>query len=220
MKKIIILLGVPGSGKGTQAKLLASRYGYAHISTGDLLRALIGRRDLDMELSNALKAVKSGNLVDSKIIYRFVFEEIEKYINIGNGVVLDGAIRTVEQASEYQKFFKEKGIDNEVIVIELALEDELSMKRLTKRKVCEVCGYIIPYSIDNEKKTECEKCGGKLVVRTDDTFEIIQKRIQEQGNVALQPISTYYKALGILNVVDGSQSILDVDAKVISILEA
>ena len=220
MKKIIILLGIPGSGKGTQAELLASRYNYKHISTGNLLRALDGKENLDEELQKAMKAVHAGHLVDSKTIYRLAFEEIEKHLKEGSGIFLDGAIRSAEQAAEYQKFFVEKGLQDEVVVVELTLDDETSFKRLTKRKVCESCGHIIPYSPDNDKKTTCEKCSGNLMVRSDDVPEIIKQRIEEQGNKALKPIVDFYKDLGVLSVVDGSQSISQVDKEVMEILES
>ncbi len=219
MKKIIILLGIPGSGKGTQARLLIDRYNYGHISTGDLLRALFKRGNLDDELANALEDVKAGRLVKSEVIYRLAFEEIEKFLEQGDGVVLDGAIRTVEQAKAYQDFFVSKGLESEVVAVEMKLDDDMSFKRLTKRKQCDSCGHIIPYSLENDKKVLCEKCSGKLVARSDDTPEIITQRIKEQGNTALAPIVDYYKEIGVLVSVDASLSIPDVDKQFVAILE-
>jgi adenylate kinase len=220
MKKIIILLGIPGSGKGTQARKLSTAYGYGHISTGDLLRALDADPNADPKDKEMLEAMKRGDLVADELIYKLAFREIETYVDKGDGVVLDGAIRNVEQAKRYQDFFASKGLENDVIVIDILLDDETAWKRMTKRKVCEDCGHIIPYSVDNELKKTCSECGGRLTIRKDDNPETIKKRLKEQGNDALRPILDFYRGLGILETVDGSQSIDKVDEDVTSILEA
>jgi adenylate kinase len=219
MKKIIILMGIPGSGKGTQARLLIERYGYAHISTGDLLRALAVDPDADPVEKEMLEEMNAGRLVADKLIYKLAFREIEMQLEAGKGVVLDGAIRNVEQAKAYQDFFESKGLVAEILVIEIALTDDIGHKRMTKRKVCSVCGHIIPYSPENEKKTACEKCSGELIVRKDDNLETIEKRLKEQGNEKLQPILSYYKELGELVSVDGSKMIKEVDDEVEAVFE-
>lgn len=211
-------MGVPGSGKGTQAKRLAARYGYAHISTGDLLRALAVDPNADPKDLELLEQMKAGNLVDSNLIYRLGFQAIENNVRDGKGVVLDGAIRSVEQAEAYQKFFEEKGLEQEVTVIEIALDDETSFNRLTKRKVCSACGQIIPYSQENEVKTVCDACGGQFTVREDDTADVITKRIKEQGNEKIQPILAYYKERDLLQQVDGTKEIEAVEEDIIRAL--
>ncbi len=218
MHKIIILMGIPGSGKGTQARLLAERHGYAHISTGDLLRALDADPDADPQDKAMLEDMKAGRLVADTLIYKLAFGAIKEYIAAGKVVVLDGAIRSVDQAKAYQTFFEEEGLTEEVLVIEIALTDEIGRNRMTKRKVCSQCGNILPYSEENEKKTACEKCGGALKVRKDDNPETIEKRLKEQGNEKIQPILEYYKELGVMQTVDGSQQIPDVDDDVEEIL--
>lgn len=218
MKQIIILLGVPGSGKGTQARLLVDRYDYGHISTGDLLRALAEDDAADPADKQMLQDMKEGKLVADTLIFKLAFAVMEKYFAEGCGVVLDGAIRSVEQAKAYQNFFKEKGKEKDVIAVEMKLDDETSFLRLSKRKVCESCGNIIPYSPDNDAKTICDQCGGNLVVREDDNPETIRKRIEEQGNNRLAPIVSYYEDLGLLYRVDGSKAIPDVDDQIEDIL--
>lgn len=210
-KKIIILLGVPGSGKGTQARRLAEEYGFAHVSTGDLLRALETDENADVADKQKLADMKAGKLVADDLIYKLAFAAMNKHLNDGRGVVLDGAIRSVDQARAYDEFFAGHGLRDDVLAIELALDDETSFKRLTKRKVCNACGHIIPYSPDNELKTVCEKCGGELVVRADDDPEIIKKRITEQGNVALRPVAEYYEKTGRLRKVNGEVGIGEVE---------
>ncbi len=218
MKKIIILMGVPGSGKGTQAKILRETLGYTHISTGDLLRALQSDPHADPADLRALADMKAGRLVADSLIYKLAFREIQKSVQIGGGVVLDGAIRSVAQAQAYQDFFADMGLLDEIIVMNLALSDETSWKRLSKRKVCEQCGNIIPYSLENDQKTLCEKCGGLLIVRADDSPEVITKRIKEQGNRVLQPILEYYRQLGLLQEVDAEKTISEVDVEVMKVL--
>ena len=105
IKKIIILLGIPGSGKGTQAMRLVERYGYTHISTGDLLRGLQGKNDLDDELQEAVHTMLEGKLVKDDVVYRLGFDAIRNALDAGNGVVLDGVVRNRAQAERYQKFF-------------------------------------------------------------------------------------------------------------------
>ena len=205
--QIIILLGVPGSGKGTQAKKLKDDFGFAHISSGDLLRALASDENANPILKEKLAAMKAGKLVANDLIYTLVFGEIEKQIASGKNVVLDGAIRNVEQAQKFDEFFAEKELSESVVVVEFTMPDELSLMRLTKRKNCSVCGHIIAYSPDNDAKTVCEKCGGALVVRTDDTPEIALKRIAEQGNAVVAPVREYYVEKGNYIEVDAVQDI-------------
>src|SRR3989338_1147823 len=124
MKKIIILMGVPGSGKGTQAKKIAKKYNYGHISTGDLLRALDNNQSADPEDKKKLAEMKAGRLVADDLIYKLAFREMDGYLDAGRGVVLDGAIRNVEQAKKYQEYFVGKKLKDEVLAIEVALSDE------------------------------------------------------------------------------------------------
>lgn len=193
-KKVIILLGVPGSGKGTQAKKIAERYGFAHISTGELLRALSSDPAADPKDKRRLEAMKSGRLVPDSLIYTLMFREIDKYLAAGRGVVLDGAIRSVVQAEAFQKFFTEKGVAHEVIVIELALSDEAIRQRL-----------------------EARIASG--AARADDNPEVMADRIREQGNIALRPIAEYYDRLGVLHRVDGSQQVQTVAEEIYQLLD-
>ena len=211
-------MGVPGSGKGTQARIMKQKFNYGHISTGDLLRALDADPNGNPEDKKMLAGMKTGKLVPDSLIYKLVFQEIEKYLDNNQGVILDGAIRNIDQAKKYQEFFIGKGLADEVIVLEIKLSDETSWNRLTKRKVCPTCGFILPYSPENELKTVCPECGGELIIRKDDDPEIIKKRIQDQGNQAIAPILNYYRDLGILVSIDGEKNIDRVDEEVCKIL--
>lgn len=220
MKRIIILLGIPGSGKGTEARLLKERYGYEHISTGDLLRALEVDPDADKEDIEKLADMKAGRLVDDSLIYKLAFRAISSALEKGSGVLLDGAIRTVVQAKAYDEFFSSIGVENDVMALVLDLSDEMARNRLLKRKVCSVCGNIMPYVKDKETEVVCPKCGGDLVIRNDDNASTIEKRLADQGNTMLSPIVDYYEECGVLVRVDGSRAIEVVDAEVVSVLES
>lgn len=219
MKSIIIILGIPGSGKGTEARLLKEHYSYTHISTGDLLRALEIDPTGDLDDKAKLADMKAGKLVDDSLIYKLAFRAIESSLNNKKGVVLDGAIRTVQQAQAYDDFFKSIGKDNDVVTIVLELSDDLARKRLLKRKICTVCGHIIPYTKENDLLTICSECGGELMVRHDDNKETIEKRLRDQGNEMLAPIVKYYNERGILVAIDGSRAIDAVDVSVCEVLE-
>lgn len=218
MKKIIILIGPPGSGKGTQAKRLAAKRNYGHISTGDLLRALAGDSAAPAEDKQALENMKSGALVADGLIYKLAFRAMDKFLDADAGVVLDGAIRNVEQAQKYQEYFEQKNLAGEVLAIEVALTDEESFNRLTKRRMCANCGEIIPWLESTKDLAACPKCGGELVFRADDNEQVIKERIQKQGNEALAPIVGYYDSLGLLEKVDGMKSIDEVEKEIASAL--
>jgi len=190
MKKVIILLGIPGSGKGTQAMRLVDTYNYAHISTGDLLRGLKDRTDLDEQLQEAVNTMLTGKLVKVDVVYRLGFDAIRDALDAGKGVVLDGVIRTPAQAKRYHTFFEDMGVSSEVQVIEIALDDEHSFDRLRAR-------------IEGGNQS-----------RPDDTPEILRERIKVQGNTALAPIREFYQAHNLLVIVDGSQSVDRVEASI------
>ena len=218
MKKIIIFIGPPGSGKGTQAKLIAKKYNYHHISTGDLLRALLGDQNADPREKQAAEPARRGEMVPDWLIYRLVFEDVSKHMTTGRGVVLDGAIRNLEQAKEYEKFFEEKQIADQVMTVEVKLDDGESHARLTKRRMCKKCEAIIPWLPVTRDITVCPHCGGELAARPDDTPEVIKERIKKQGNEALKPILEYYRKLGELRVVDGMGSIEEVERQIEDII--
>lgn len=201
MKKIIILLGVPGSGKGTQAKRLAARTGYAHISSGNLLRTLESAPGVSSSEREKLQAMKDGKLVSSDFVFEVTAREIAHRLDDGQGVVLDGVSRSLEQAQMYQGFFEGRGAADDVVAIEIALSDEQAVQRLSTRLEYAKQGMAVPGTAVEE-------------VRKDDDPEVVRQRIAEQGNVALSPITGYYASLGQLVRVDGSKSIDEVEADV------
>ena len=211
-----MFFGPPGSGKGTQAKLLAASTGYRHISTGDLLRDLKTKSNLSNDEKIALSHMDRGELVPSYLIYKLAFAEIENALKNTPGVILDGAVRSLEQAREYEKFFEQNGWVVQVQALSINLTDEESFERLTKRRVCSKCGQIYIY---NENLNEiCQECGGAVVVRSDDDSKSVKERLNVQGNTALKPILEYYNNLGVLKNIDGKNGIENVQEQILKAL--
>ncbi|OGH69040.1 MAG: hypothetical protein A3D53_02545 [Candidatus Magasanikbacteria bacterium RIFCSPHIGHO2_02_FULL_45_10] len=204
MKKIIIVIGPPGSGKGTQAKKIAEKYDYKHISTGDLLRRLEKSPAVSQAAQAAIDAMKSGQLVSDLFIYKLVFGEIQKYLSQGQGVVLDGAIRSPEQAKEFDIFFKKNNYQSDVLILDITLSEQETLNRLANRRGCDKCGEIISGAASAEV---CPKCRGKLAKRADDDLKTIRERIALQGNKSLQPIRDWYLKQGSLKMINGEQPI-------------
>jgi adenylate kinase len=212
-KDIVILMGVPASGKGTQARRIAQQFGYAHISTGELLRALEEDPDANASDLKQLEEMKAGGIVEKELIFKLVFSAIQKSIKAGHGVVLDGAIRTLEQAKGYKAFFDEHNLDNRLIVIEVAISDEESLDRLSRRLAYAKKGEVVPALRNFTSGVFVEK------ERKDDDPEIVKNRLKEQGNDALAPILAYYRDLGILVSVDGMKEIDVVEEQIQKILK-
>jgi adenylate kinase len=218
MKKIIILLGIPGSGKGTQAKRLALRYGYTHISTGDLLRAFANDPTGSSEDREQLRRMKEGKLVSDDLVYKLAFRAIEASLARGAGVVLDGAIRTPEQARGYATYFGAEGLVDEVVALEILLTDEEGMDRILKRRVCEACGSIVPFTGETSTLVVCEKCGGNLIRRGDDTLLTVTERMRVQGNSSVAPVREYYQSENRYLSVDGTRDIDEVEQEILRAL--
>lgn len=214
MKKIIILFGPPGSGKGTQAKRLAAKFEYGHISTGDLLRDLQAQIEIEPDEKVALADMNTGKMVPDWLVYRLAFKASEDHLNRGEGVVFDGAIRNTGQAAVFQEYFNGKNLTQEIAAVEIALSDAEAYNRLTKRRVCKQCGELIPWLPAFYDVKECPKCGGELMARADDAEAAIKRRLAEQGNAALAPIREYYKKLGLLKIVNGNQRIEEVEKEI------
>ena len=201
--KNLILIAVQGAGKGTVAKKLSEKYGYIHISMGDILRE---RASVGDELGTKIKnMIDNGIFVPNDIIY----EAIEYKITTPeceSGYILDGFPRNLEQAEGYDKLLKKLNKDLG-IVINLVLPEELLTKRIIGRRICKNCGEI--YNIYNPQMTPskegiCDKCGGELYQRDDDNMEAMKTRIDTYYKVT-SPLIDYYKEKNILYEVDSSE---------------
>ncbi len=213
--KIIILMGPPGSGKGTQARLLAEKLGFQHLSTGALLRSILNNKQADNETLQEAEKIRQGSLVADRLIYKLVFPIIEKKLKEGGGVILDGAIRNIVQAEEYGNFFSKHNLWPDVKAIWIELSEENSLDRLTARKECKKCGTAMPYSLETKDLKVCPKCGGQLEKRSDDQeTAILKKRLVEQGRGAHESIISFFSDRNVLTEIDGHGTIEEVFAKI------
>ena len=185
----ISLLGAPGSGKGTQAKLLSEYYGIAHISTGDLFRRAISE---NTPLGKQIKKYMS-TLVPDEIVIKLVEERISQD-DCANGYILDGFPRTINQA---QLFLKSNKLDH---VIYLNVDKQEVVSRIKDRLTCPKCSSI--YIRSTHKSTKCSKCNTELVVRDEDKF--IDERI-DTYNSQTYPLVEYFDKLGILIAINGKE---------------
>lgn len=203
--KNIIFLAVQGAGKGTYAKLLKEKYGYAHISTGDILRERAAVADeLGKEIKNK---IDNGIFVSNDIIYEAIEYRITQE-DCKNGYILDGFPRNLEQAQGYDKILKKLGKELG-IVINLTISDEVLKERIIGRRICNGCGAIYNIYIEESKSKQegiCDKCGNKLYQRADDNEESMNTRIKTYYEVTT-PIIEFYKQKGVLKVVDSGQGI-------------
>jgi adenylate kinase len=208
----IIIFGAPGVGKGTQAKILASKLNVAHISTGDILRAAIkNKTELGMK---AKSIVESGGLVPDEIVAGMLKEALKEE-RCKNGFILDGFPRTVNQAKILDNIFEDLGKER-IDLIKLNAEDQVMVNRISNRMVCSSCGNIAVKSdvTDNYVCPVC-KSTNSYMTRNDDTEEVIKNRLKlyhEQTS----PVFEYYKNKANIIEVDGTMPIEQVTEGILS----
>ena len=196
----IIMLGAPGAGKGTQAKMIAEKYSIPHISTGDIFRANIKN---GTELGKKAKSyMDKGQLVPDELTLDLIMDRF-KQDDCKNGYVLDGFPRTIPQAEALDTALKAKG-EKVDFAIDVDVPDENIVKRMGGRRACVGCGatYHVVYS-PTKVEGVCDKCGEELIVRDDDKPETVLNRLEVYHNQT-QPLIDYYNEQGILKSVDGT----------------
>ena len=210
----IIMLGAPGAGKGTQAKMIADKYGVPHISTGDIFRANIKNgTELGME---AKKYMDQGLLVPDELTVRILLDRVAQD-DCKNGYVLDGFPRTIPQAEVLDSELTKLG-DHIDYAINVDVPDENIVNRMSGRRACLNCGatyHIV--SIPTKVEGICDRCGQPVVLRDDDKPETVQKRLTVYHEQT-QPLIDYYKKQSILKTVDGTQPMEKVFADIVAIL--
>lgn len=203
----IIIMGAPGSGKGTQAALICKAHDLPHVSTGDLLRKNIAD---GTELGKQAKAfMDAGKLVPDELVIALLKNRIAE-ADCKNGFLLDGFPRNAAQAE----------VLGGIVDIDVALYLETDLDKLAdraaNRRVCLKCGYST--SADKAPDGKCKECGEPLVIRDDDKREVVENRLKVYAaNTA--PLVEYYKAKGVLKTVDGMQSIEAVNAAIEAVLK-
>ncbi|MDF0592864.1 adenylate kinase [Methanotrichaceae archaeon M04Ac] len=205
----IVLLGPPGSGKGTQAKMIAEKYGVVHISTGDILRENV-RNGTPLGVE-AKKFMEAGKLVPDSLLIDIIKDRLAKD-DVKGGWMLDGYPRTMPQAEAMDKILPNLGQKIDV-VLNIDVPDEELVKRVTGRRMCK-CGttYHVQF---NPPKTEgkCDACGADLYQRADDTEETVKERLQAY-HAQTQPLIDYYDKRGIVVTVIGVGDIKEIFGKV------
>lgn len=210
----IIMLGAPGAGKGTQAKMIADKYGVPHISTGDIFRANIKE---GTELGKEAKAyMDKGLLVPDELTVKILLDRVAKD-DCKNGYVLDGFPRTIPQAEVLDKALAERS-DAIDYAIDVNVPDENIINRMSGRRACLACGATY-HIVHIPPKTEgvCDRCGKELVLRDDDKPETVKKRLGVYHDQT-QPLIDFYTKKGILKTVDGTVDMQDVFAAIVKIL--
>ena len=207
----IIFLGAPGAGKGTQADIVAQRYGIPTISTGVIIREAL-KSGSDMGLK-AKKYIEAGALVPDDVVIGIIKERLAKD-DCQNGFILDGFPRTVPQA----KALDEMGVTLDAVV-SIEVSDETIMERMTGRRVCATCGasYHTVYNPSKDNKS-CDKCGTELTVRKDDAPEVVKSRL-EVYHEQTEPLKDYYRESGNLKLVYGAEELSVTTERTIKALE-
>jgi adenylate kinase len=197
----LIFLGAPGAGKGTQAREVAKHFGIPQISTGDILRDAVKKQT---PLGMAAQAkMEAGELVPDNVVCGIVEERIGE-ADCQKGFILDGFPRTIAQAQFVDRMLQAKGRGRPQ-VLDIEVDEDLLLKRLTGRRTCSVCGEI--YNVHfSPPKVEgiCDKDGGKLLHRADDNEETIRQRL-EAYHRQTSPLIEYYRAQGLLHEIDGNK---------------
>ncbi len=209
----IVLLGPPGAGKGTQARLLQEHYGLALISTGNMLRE---ERHKDTPLGREIKALMDQGLFSPDALILEIFENRFQDVR-SQGVILDGVPRNLNQAQKVDAFFEQVGAKLDA-VIQLVVDDKELIQRLSTRTVCKGCG--VPYTVDYPplRMGICDKCEGKLIRRQDDDPEIVKVRL-DVYNEQTAPLVAYYAKTKRLQAVNGMESVDAVSEQIQKILD-
>ena len=218
----VILLGAPGAGKGTQAKVIAAQFGIPQISTGDILRENVGK---GTELGKQAKAImEKGELVPDKLVCDMVADRLSQP-DCRRGFILDGFPRTVGQAEWLDsflspKFFEKHGVGKlPPVVVDIAVGYNQLLQRLTGRRSCPTCGRIYNVYFQPPRVADtCDVDGSKLLTRKDDTEEVISERLRAYERQTL-PLAQYYRDRDALRQVNGDQDVDQVTAETLQVIE-
>lgn len=206
----LILMGLPGAGKGTQAEQIVAKYNIPHISTGDMFRAAM-KAETEMGLQ-AKSFIDKGALVPDEVTIGIVRERLSQEDCV-RGFLLDGFPRTVAQASALEEIMKDFGkkID---YVLNINVDSGLLLKRLTGRRICKECGATYHLEFNPPATADvCDKCGGELYQRSDDNEETVANRL-DVNIKQTKPLLDFYDELGYLKSINGEQDINKVFADI------
>ncbi|MFH1401688.1 MAG: nucleoside monophosphate kinase [Parcubacteria group bacterium] len=215
---VIIFLGKPGSGKGTQAELLGERLKLDYVGSGDLLRERKTKNDFTGK--KIKKIVDAGGLVSTPIIFKLWLDKFEDFKNKENfrGFIMDGSPRKIFEAHLIDEVLKWYDWDKNVKIMLIDISNKEVIWRLTKRRICKKCEKIIPYVGEWVKVKKCPKCGGELMHRADDTTSGVKNRL-EWFKSEVHPVINFYRKTGRLIKIKGEQSIENVFKEILKALQ-
>lgn len=210
----LIFLGPPGSGKGTQAKMISGKLGIPQVSTGDMLRCAV-QAGTPMGLK-AKAMMDSGMLVADDVVVGIVQERLAQS-DCEGGFILDGFPRTVPQADALKDCLR--SLDKELdAVISLEVNNEAVVGRITGRRTCRSCGKMFHVVFDPPSVVNvCDSCGGELYLREDDQEQTIRKRLEVYAEQTA-PLIAYYQRAGLVQTIDGMQGISEVQGQILAVL--
>jgi len=211
----IVLLGPPGAGKGTQAKLLQDRFGACQISTGDILRKAVAEKTPLGE--QAAQYLNRGALVPDDVIVNLVASRLKEK-DCEPGFILDGFPRTIPQAESLDAILRREDIALNA-ALSVRVPHEVVIERLAGRRTCRNCGALSHVAFNPPKKAGvCDRCGGEVYQREDDREETIAHRLKVYAEQTA-PLLEYYRRQGLLREVDGVGAVDDINARVLAALE-
>lgn len=214
----IILLGAPGSGKGTQAALLSEKFNLQHVSTGELCRKEVSKgTSLGMQLADIMKA---GQLIPDALIMDILKQHIVETSKTSSGFIFDGFPRTVNQAKDLDHLLVDLKLSVTHVIL-INVDKDYIVSRLSARQSCAQCGHVYNDKTNPTKVSGvCDKCGStKFIHRQDDNEEIILKRLDVYSTLTA-PLIPYYQAMGKLHQIDGNTNVETVSMRIENLLNA
>jgi adenylate kinase len=211
----VVLLGPPGAGKGTQAKLLREKFEACQVSTGDILRkAVADQSPLGKEAS---AYIRRGDLVPDGVIVKLVAERLKEK-DCAQGFILDGFPRTIPQAQSLEEILQKMGLGLQSVLL-VQVPHRIIVERLAGRRTCKDCGALYHLKFNpSASESVCDRCGGGLLQRDDDREETISARLKVYDKQTA-PLVDYYRQRGILREIDGVGSVDDIRNRLIKALE-
>lgn len=212
----IVLLGAPGSGKGTQAKLLTAEKNIPHISTGDMLREAVAEGTRFGQKAKSI--MDAGNLVSDEIMLGIIAERLTRP-DAADGFILDGFPRTRQQAEDLDELLDQLGVPLNAAIL-MDVDFDVLMKRLTGRRTCSKTGKLLNIHFSPQQDIdECLDAGGELIHREDDNEETITNRLKVYRE-STEPVVEFYRARDRLKVVNADGNVADVNARLLDVIAA
>lgn len=215
--KAIILLGPPGSGKGTQARLLVKKFDLEYFGSGEALRKR--NKAGDFTAKKLIKVMSKGELVPSFVVSELWIDKLETFKKKSRfkGFVIDGSPRKIMEAKMFDDALKWYGWKKVAKILLINISRRESINRLTKRRMCKKCGRLIPWLGHFKKLKKCDKCSGQLIVRQDDKLNSIKMRLKEFKNEVMKVVNHYKKQRKLIKI-NGEQSIENVHKDILKVI--